>query len=38
MLNTEEISYVVSHSGAKILLAENNLVNLVEKRKNFSRQ
>lgn len=33
MLNTEEISYVVSHSGAKILLVEDTLVNLVEKRK-----
>jgi fatty-acyl-CoA synthase len=33
MLNSEEISYVVSHSGAKICLVEDALLTLVESRK-----
>lgn len=33
MLNTEEISYVVSHCGARIFLVEDSLVHLVDERK-----
>ena len=33
MLNSEEISYVVSHSGAKIFLVEDSLLPLVESKK-----
>jgi len=31
MLNTEEIAYVVSHSGSRIFLVEDELLHLVEK-------
>lgn len=33
MLNSEEISYVISHSGAKVFLVEDSLLPLVESRK-----
>jgi len=37
MLNSEEISYVVSHSGAKIFLVEDALLPLVEPKKELFR-